>query len=253
MATSSGSILNVPVSIPSECAAGYPVAKLTTFSRNQISMSQARIRYLTLLEAFFFAAFIGFYIWRLQWAHPDAWLVFPTWLTISFLIHGDTPKTMGWRADNLGEATRQGAIIFVLFVCAVCASGLFLGAFHRAPLHLTDRHRFIGYLAFCLLQQIALNSYLTNRFLSALNQPKLAAFLAGVVFAALHWPNPVLVPITFIGGIAMAWLFAKQRNILPLTLGQAILGGLIWWAFPLTWHHSMRVGPGYYTFGHIFW
>jgi Type II CAAX prenyl endopeptidase Rce1-like len=216
-------------------------------------MTPAGVRYLTLVEGLFFAAFIGFYIWRLQWTHPDAWLVFPVWLTLSFLIHGDTPKTMGWRADNVGAATRQGAMIFVLFVSAVCVSGFFLGAFHRAPLHLTDRHRFVGYLAFCLLQQIALNSYLTNRFLSALDQPKIAAFLSGLIFAALHWPNPVLVPITLIGGIAMSWLFSKERNILPLTLGQAILGGLIWWAFPLTWHHSMRVGPGYYTFGHIFW
>jgi hypothetical protein len=32
-------------------------------------------------------------------------------------------------------------------------------------------------------------------------------------------------------------------------LGQAVLGGVVWWAFPLAWHHAMRVGPGYYTFG----
>ena len=46
----------------------------------------------------------------------------------------------------------------------------------------------------------------------------------------------------------MAWLFAKERNILLLALGQAILGALVWWAFPLAWHHSMRVGPGYGEF-----
>jgi hypothetical protein len=46
----------------------------------------------------------------------------------------------------------------------------------------------------------------------------------------------------------MCLVFAKQRNILPLTLGQSILGGLTWWAFPIAWHHSMRVGPGYYAF-----
>ncbi len=37
-----------------------------------------------------------------------------------------------------------------------------------------------------------------------------------------------------------------QRNILPLALAQAILGTLTWWAFPLAWHHSLRVGPAYY-------
>jgi hypothetical protein len=46
----------------------------------------------------------------------------------------------------------------------------------------------------------------------------------------------------------LAWLFATERNILPLTIGQAILGALVWWAFPLAWHHSMRVGPGYAEF-----
>jgi membrane protease YdiL (CAAX protease family) len=75
-----------------------------------------------------------------------------------------------------------------------------------------------------------------------------AALLAGFAFGALHWPNPVLVPITFVGGVAMAWMFAQERNILPLALGQAVLGSLIWLAFPLAWHHSMRVGPGYWAY-----
>ena len=71
-----------------------------------------------------------------------------------------------------------------------------------------------------------------------------AALVAGALFGALHWPNPVLVPLTFVGGVAMAWLFATERNILVLALGQALLGALVWWAFPIAWHHSMRVGAG---------
>jgi hypothetical protein len=216
-------------------------------------MTQGHIRYLTLLEGLSFATFVAAYIWRLQYSHPDSWAVFPIWLTLSFLIHRDTPKTMGWRGDNLGAALQQGAVFFGMFVIAVCLTGYFLGAFHRSPIHLTHSHRFLGYFAFCLLQQIALNSYLTNRLLVGLGEPKAAATFSGVIFAGLHWPNPVLVPICLIGGIAMSWLFTKHRNILPLTLGQAIVGGLIWWAFPIAWHHSMRVGPGYYSFGHILW
>jgi hypothetical protein len=56
------------------------------------------------------------------------------------------------------------------------------------------------------------------------------------------------VPLTFLGGIAISWLFSQERNIIPLALGQAIVGNLVWWAFPVTWHHGMRVGPGYYSF-----
>ena len=206
----------------------------------------------SLIEGFAFSAFIGWYIWRLQFNHPRSWIVFPVWLVLSFIVHRDTPKTLGWRADNLGPAARQAAIVFSICIAGVCAAGVYLGATHRLPPHLLDSRRFIGYFSFCLLQQVALNSYLMDRFLYAVESPWLAALLASMVFALLHWPNPVLVPLTLIGGFAMCWLFARHRNILPLTLGQAILGGLVWWAFPIAWHHSMRVGPGYYTFGSHF-
>lgn len=176
-------------------------------------------------------------------------MVFPVWLVISFALHRDTPKTLGWRADNLGPATRRAAAIFGICIAALVCIGLFLGALNRLPAHFLDARRFVGYFAFCLLQQIALNSYLMNRFLGAVPSPGMAALLASVAFALLHWPNPVLVPLTLVGGFVMCWLFARERNILPLTLGQAVLGGLAWWAFPIAWHHSMRVGPGYYTFG----
>jgi membrane protease YdiL (CAAX protease family) len=207
-----------------------------------------RYRVLTVVEALIFSALVALYIWRWQAAHPRSWSIFPVWLMVSFLAHRDTPKTLGWRADNLWPATRQGLVLFAVFVAAVCAAGLFLGAFHHLPEHLIDRRRFLGYFSFCLLQQVAVNSYVMNRFLSSVESPLISALLASAIFAAMHWPNPVLVPVTLIGGFGMCLLFARQRNILPLTLGQAILGGLVWWAFPVAWHHAMRVGPGYYSF-----
>jgi hypothetical protein len=224
-------------------------------------------RALTFLEALVFAALLAMFIWRWQAAAPYSWIIFPVWLVASFLLHRDTPKTLGWRADNLWPATRQGLWMFAAFITAIVIAGVSLGALHRIPQHLFDPHRFIGYFAFCTLQQVTVNSYLMNRFLYAtstpisstspqdpnaacLDHPIIAAVLSSLVFAALHWPNPVLIPVTLIGGFGMCLLFARQRNILPLTLGQAILGGLTWWAFPVAWHHSMRVGPGYYTFAH---
>jgi hypothetical protein len=221
------------------------------------------LRALTFLEALLFSAIVAMFIWRWQAANPLSWVIFPIWLVASFLLHRDTPKTLGWRADNLWAATRQGLWMFAAFIAAVVIAGLALGALHRTPQHLLDRHRFVGYFAFCLLQQVAVNSYLMNRFLFATStasfatpdsgsaiqeHPIVAAVLSSFIFGAVHWPNPVLVPITLSGGFGMCLLFARQRNILPLTLGQSILGGLIWWAFPIAWHHSMRVGPGYYTF-----
>jgi hypothetical protein len=203
---------------------------------------------INLLEALAFSAFVALYIWRWQSANPGIWLLFPAWLLLSFAVHRDTPKTIGWRADNLKQATRRAAPIFLLFSLVLGIIGVALGALHRVPAHFIAPRRFVGYFAFCLLQQIGLQSLTMNRLLQGFHRPEVAAFTGGLLFAALHWPNPVLVPLTLTGGTAMCWLFARDRNILPLVLGQAILGGLVWWAFPLAWHHSMRVGPGYYTY-----
>jgi hypothetical protein len=184
----------------------------------------------------------------LQAAAPATWWVLVIWLAASSLLRRDTPKTLGWRADNILPATRRAVWFFATSSILLCIAGLSLGMLHRPPIHLIEPNRFGGYLAFCLLQQVGLNSFLTNRLLGAFEKPLPAAALAGGLFAALHWPNPVLVPLTVAGGVGMAWLFARERNILPLTVGQAILGALVWWAFPIAWHHSMRVGPGYTAF-----
>ena len=199
-------------------------------------------------EALAFSALVFSFLWRLEALYKHSWLVFPVWLVASFLLHGDTPKTVGWRADNLWAATKQAAYFFVPCMFLVGAIGILLGGLHRSAGHLVIPNRFFGYMSFCLLQQVALNSYSTNRLLAATNSPVPASIISGSIFGALHWPNPVLVPITWIGGVAMSWLFARERNIVPLTFFQAILGTLVWWAFPIAWHHGMRVGPGFYSF-----
>lgn len=205
-------------------------------------------RWSCLIEALAFAAYVGWYIWKLQEVVLRTWWIIPVWLVVSFTLRRDTTKTLGWRADNFWSATKHTFWFFAPSSVFICFLGLFLGMLHRVPAHLIEPKRFGGYFAFCLLQQVGLNSLVTNRLLRAFEKPVPAALVAGTIFGALHWPNPVLVPLTFFGGVAMAWLFATERNILPLTIGQAILGSLVWWAFPLAWHHSMRVGPGYAEF-----
>lgn len=211
-------------------------------------MNRVSHRVLTLVEALLLAAYIAWYIWRLQTTQPNSWIIFPLWLIASFLLHRDSPKTLGWRADNLWPATRQGLPIFLSFVVAGCLAGLCFGASHHLPPRPIQLRHVLNYAAFCLLQQVALNSYMTNRLLFVFEGKMPAAFVAAAVFAALHWPSPVLVPLTFLGGMVMSWLFARERNILPLAAGQAVVGTLAWWALPMAWHHGMRVGPGYYTF-----
>ena len=211
-------------------------------------MSTNTSRYLTLLEVLAFASYIGLYIWKLQEAARYSWIVFPIWLIASFWIHGDSLGTIGWRGDNLWAAAKGSAMLLGPAAIALAIVGLALDGWHLRSGGLLIPKNFFTYTAFCLVQQIGLNSYLTNRLAGAKETPVRAMIFSAAVFAALHWPNPVLIPLTFIGGCAMAWLFLRERNILPLAVWQGILGTLVWWAFPMAWHHGMRVGPGFYVY-----
>ena len=190
--------------------------------------------------------FILAFIWRLQFSEPWTWTLFALWLVVSFVIHRDTPKTTGARADNLWAATKNAFIAFAILAAGLILFGIVRGAPHRLPAHLISLNRLWTYFAFCVLQQVALNSLLANRLEYLIQKKWLASLLAGAIFGACHWPNPVLVPVTFIGGSVMAWLFLREQNIIPLAVMQALLGTLAWWSFPLGWHHHLRVGPGYY-------
>ena len=209
-------------------------------------MTPGAKRALALVDVVGLPIFILAFIWRLQFTTNWAWLGFVVWMIASFAIHRDTPRTLGWRADNLWSATKRAAVVFAILASALSLTGILLRAPWHLPEHLIKLNRLWSYFAFCVLQQVALNSLLMNRMIFLVSRRWLAAALTGVIFAACHWPNPVLVPITFVGGTVMAWLFGRERNIVPLAVMQALLGTLAWWAFPLAWHHHLRVGPGYF-------
>lgn len=213
-----------------------------------LTMTARNSRLLPLVEVFGFTGFIAWFIWQLQDSYRYSWLVFPVWLIASFILNKDTPQTLGWRVDNSWSAATRASIVFLPCAITIVLVGYLVGGEHSTLQHVLVPSRFFGYMAFCLLQQVGLSSLVTNRLLAATDSPMRVSFIAGLLFALLHWPNPVLVPLTFVGGALMAWLFWKDRNILPLTVWQTILGSLIWWAFPIVWHHSMRVGPGFYHF-----
>lgn len=227
-------------------------------------MKARALRWLSLADVTSLPVFVLWFIWQLQFSAHWTWILLLVWIVASFLSHRDTPKTLGWRADNLWAATKQAVFIFGAMAVGLVIIGAVRGIPRQLPPNMIHWQRLWGYFAFCVLQQVALNSLFQNRMLSLLGvgstidgnasaasdyssgREILAAILTGAIFAVCHLPNPVLVPMTFIGGTAMAWMFARHRNIIPLAIGQVILSSLIFWAFPLAWHHHLRVGPGYY-------
>jgi len=92
-------------------------------------------------------------------------VVFLVWLVRELCAASRHTENSGLARGQLGPAARQAAVVFGICIAALGAAGLYLGAIHRLPAHFLNSHRFFGYFAFCLLQQIALNSYLMDRLL----------------------------------------------------------------------------------------
>ena len=217
-------------------------------------MKAGALRWFSLADVTLLPAFILWFIWQLQFTARWTWIIFVIWLAVSFLLHRDTPKTLGWRADNLLPATKQAVMVIGAMVVGLIAIGSALrfahaSAFTVFPARAAKPHFLAPVVGLFRILRTAASSAQFARAqphdVSAENEWT-SATLTGVIFAACHWPNPVLVPLTFVGGAAMAWLFGRHRNIIPLAIGQAILGSIIFWAFPIAWHHHLRVGPGFY-------
>lgn len=106
------------------------------------------------------------------------------------------------------------------------------------------------YLGNALWQQTLLCGYFYPRLRQEYNGNEAKAILVvGTLFALVHLPNPVLVPVTMIGGMLSAYFFQKTRNIYVLIVAHAILAVSVMYLLPDSWHHHLRIGPGYFLWG----
>ncbi|HLW52420.1 MAG TPA: CPBP family intramembrane glutamic endopeptidase [Candidatus Angelobacter sp.] len=106
------------------------------------------------------------------------------------------------------------------------------------------------YLLWAVIQQWMQQRYFLSRFEQLTSRGLLASFTAATLFAVVHLPNPVLVPITFLGGWILSEIYRRYRYVLPLGIAHGLVGIAIALAVPDSIQHHMRVGLGYLTYPH---
>lgn len=153
-------------------------------------------------------------------------------------------QAMGFRAANLGRSLWIAAAALVLAAVAIT-----IAARMHTLLAFGGPFKFFAtYCAYALwsgVQQLLLQGVFLPRFLRLIPKPAAAALVASALFALAHLPNPVLVPITLIWGLAACLLFLRYRNLYPLMIAHAILGITVAITIPGPVDHNMRVGLGY--------
>jgi hypothetical protein len=190
----------------------------------------------SLAEALAFTAVVLIDIWFL---HARSWWgdALPmAFAVVSFVVHREFP-VVGW--GELGKALRAWWIVLLIGTTAVIVGLLF----KSHPLTLLFRG--IVYFAWCVVQQLLLQNMIYRRVRGARGTTAKAALLTGVLFAAAHIPNPVLVPATLVWGTIAARLFERRPSIIAIALLQTLLSSLLLWLTPVAWNHQFRVGPGY--------
>ena len=199
------------------------------------------------LELTLFLAIVFSFIWI--WRDiPHAKLliqVLGLGLTIgTHLLHRETPRALGFRIDNLVPALKEAAIPTLPIVGALVVMGISGGHWKSEAL---DPARFAELAGWAFLQQYLLQGFIHRR-VSALIAPSLARdAVVGAIFAALHLPNPILVPVTFAAGTIFATLYRRHPNLWVVALCHAVGSTAVAFAFDPTLLHKMRVGPGYFA------
>jgi hypothetical protein len=101
------------------------------------------------------------------------------------------------------------------------------------------------YITWAIVQQWIQQAFFFVRLERLLHRGVLASFAAAAMFGLAHVPNPVLVPVTFLGGWLLSELYRHHRSVLPLGIAHGLVGLALAVAVPDQINHHMRVGLGY--------
>jgi hypothetical protein len=210
-----------------------------------IAAAQRPPRWIHAIEAGTFFLFLLLYIWYFQARYRLSWVVLLAMLIASQLVHGERPRTLGVRWEGFAECVRR----YGLSILATAVAGVLIGVALDTVRPVPPGRVLavlLGYTWWALVQQYLLNGFFVTRLSAAFDERRqfLVAPLAGMLFAAAHVPNVVLVEVTLVTGVLAAFIYRRYRNLLFLAVAHALIGTTLWLVVPDSVSHHLRVGPG---------
>ena len=100
-------------------------------------------------------------------------------------------------------------------------------------------------LIWAFAQQFLAQSFFFLHFECLLRSGRRAVIATALLFSSAHIPNPVLVPVTLVGGLLLSEVFRRNRTLYLLAVAHALVALCLAISIPETVLHDMRVGLGY--------
>lgn len=111
-----------------------------------------------------------------------------------------------------------GGILFLYWLAVIVP--------HDPFLNWWENKRFLLlFIPISLMQEVLFRGILMKMLLEAFKKVEIAIFINAVVFSVLHiiYLNSTFVlPLTFLGGIAFAWMYVKYKNLILISISHTI-------------------------------
>lgn len=160
-----------------------------------------------------------------------------------------------WRATRTGEwGLRRRKLVPALGMATALTVPLLIVMYVSGVLLETTQARERPWADFAYLllwgggQQFALQTVLLREAQQATSRAA-GIWIAALVFAALHLPNPFLTAVTFAGGVLWCRTYDRHPNILPLAPAHASATLVILYSFDERITGRLRVGYAYLLLG----
>ena len=151
-------------------------------------------------------------------------LTFAVLGTVVFAILGKTSfKDLGFNVDNLKKSITPYTAFTIIAVIGLLILANYLG---KQPVKQwwTYSHLQWAFLPISLVQEFVYRAYFQTKLQKIMN-PFLAILIITFLYSGMHilWKDPLILAITFVGGLGWGYLWYKYPNLFLLTLSHSTI------------------------------
>ena len=168
----------------------------------------------------------------------------------SHLLRKESPRDLGFRFDNFLRAAKL-LMLPMIAVAVLCISlGLIFGTrpdlFRWHPERPIAGQLALGF-AWGFVQQYVLQSFVNRRAQIVWEKGVRSVVLTALVFSFLHFPNPWLMLVTFVGGLVWAFVYQRAPNLFALAISHSLMTWIVVSTLPMSALNHLRIGFKYFA------